>query len=277
MVGVNIRRKPVNNFAGLLLEIGLRYAAPTMRRHCIPAILIFGILYLASHDTICLASDNTSTITTSTQPAKKTARHRLDLTTLFLDEIDTNSATLIFGYTYNLNAKSNLSFALPYQDADTGRTGDSGIGDLIITFSYIPSISLSANPWVPKAVGSGVSLLLPTADSDRMENPDATIVTPFIGFVFPILSDFAVYPSLAYTHSLERTAIGTDVRLVTAEVDMTYVSPHAFWVSYAPAIIRDLEIDDTAVNHRLTIRKKDHPTFRLQPELLRHRPRKLYD
>lgn len=228
-----------------------------MQRRYFSAALLYGMVYLGCHSAICFASGDTmSSATTSDSSVEKTARHRLDLTTLFFDEIDSNSATFLFAYTYNLNANSNVSFALPYQDPDVGRAGDSGIGDLNITFSYTPDIALNASPWVPKKVGSGISVLLPTADSTRMGSPDTTIITPFLGFVFPIQSNIAVYPSIAYTHSLKKTAIGTDIRLITAEIGMFYVTPYDFWISYFPSAIRDLETDDTGVNHRLTIGKQ---------------------
>lgn len=192
---------------------------------------------------------------TTTLPVEDRARHRIDLTALFLDEIEEDTATALFGYTYNLNPRSNLSFALPFEDSDFGREGGSGIGDLNISFSYVPSVSLSAKPWVPRTIGSGLSMLLPTASAD-VGGLDTTIVTPFLGMVFPVGDKFAIYPLLAYAHSLEETNLGTDVRLATAEVGLTYVSDSGFWISYFPAAIHDLETDGTAVNHRWSVGKE---------------------
>ena len=49
--------------------------------------------------------------------------HRVDVTTLFFDDINTESLTLVLGYTRNLSENANLSLSLPYLDEDLENAG----------------------------------------------------------------------------------------------------------------------------------------------------------
>lgn len=226
-------------------------------RACVTAF-VAGFFYLSSSGVNNLAAEELDTTTTHDSPNEEraSARHRLDLTTLFLDEIEENSATVLFGYTYNLTKNSNLNLSLPYIDSNVSGKGGSGIGDLSVAYSFVPFVPISAKPWIPRTVGSGLSILFPTANAEKVGGFDTTVISPFLGLAFPLSNTFAILPSFGYSHSVEETSIGTDVRLATAELGISYVTINGFWINYFPEAIHDLETDNTAINHRLTVGKE---------------------
>jgi hypothetical protein len=85
------------------------------------------------------------------------ARHRIDISAIFLDSVSSDSVNGILGYTYNLTSNSNISAVLPYLDPDLGEGGNSGFGDFLLAYSIVPSARISANPWVPRTIGSGLA------------------------------------------------------------------------------------------------------------------------
>ena len=226
-------------------------------RACILAF-VAGFFYLSSSVVASFAAESPESATTHgvSEEERASARHRFDLTTLFLDEIEQNTATVLFGYTYNLTKNSNLNLSLPYIDSNVSEKGGSGIGDLSVAYSFVPFVAISAKPWIPRTVGSGLSVLFPTGDAEEVGGFDTTVVSPFLGFAFPLSDTFGVLPSVSYSHSLEETAFGTDVRLITAELGLSFVTVNGFWINYFPEAIRDLETDNTAINHRITVGKE---------------------
>lgn len=216
-------------------------------------IAILGALYILPA-TACADSSSPSTEDSQTESVEQSS-HRIDLTTLYVDEFKSNSATLALGYTYNINSNSNLSLSLPYLD-ESANGGDSGAGDLTISYSFVPFVAISAAPWVPRRVGSGLTLVLPTSSSRISSRPDTTIISPFLGFVYPVSSRFSLLPSLGYLYSTSETAFDSDVRLGVAEIGLSYVTPVGFWINYLPEAIHDFEVGNTAYNHRLSIGKE---------------------
>jgi hypothetical protein len=100
-------------------------------------------------------------------------RHRIDLSALYLESEVFDSVIGLFDYAYNLTPKSNIALEFTYLDSDFGRSGGSGVGDSVITYSYEPRVGLSIHPWVPKKVGSGISLVLPTGNvKDGRRRPE---------------------------------------------------------------------------------------------------------
>jgi hypothetical protein len=72
---------------------------------------------------------------------------------------------------------------VPYLDPDVASGGNRGFGDLGIAWSYVPFLSISANPWIPRTVGSGIGVIVPTGDPDDGRSLGAVIVNPFLGLV----------------------------------------------------------------------------------------------
>ena len=183
------------------------------------------------------------------------SRHRIDFTGVFLDAQSSDAINGLLGYTYNLNQRSNISIALPYLDPDLNTGGNSGFGDLITSFSFVPSAQISANPWVPRTVGSGIAVSAPLGDADEGRSLDTWVVFPFLGVVLPFAEQFFFAPQLGYLHSINRTASGSKLRIMTLETGFSYVSLSGFWASYFPKFARDFETDDWSIDHRVGVGK----------------------
>lgn len=186
---------------------------------------------------------------------KSNPRHRIDLTGVFLDAQVNNSVNGLLGYTFSLNERSNLSVTLPYVDPALNTGGDSGFGDLVTSFSFVPSANISANPWVPRTVGSGIAVSAPTGNADEGRGLDTWVVFPFLGVVLPLSERFFFAPQIGYLHSIDTTVSGGKLRMMTIDTGLSFVTLTGFWVSYFPKFARDLETDDWSINHRLGIGK----------------------
>ena len=86
-------------------------------------------------------------------------KHRFDLSAVSVDGSTFDSAYALVAYTYSVSSNSNISLTVPFLDPDLYLRGDTGFGDLLISFSYVPYLKIDANPWVPKTVGSGIDVL----------------------------------------------------------------------------------------------------------------------
>jgi len=204
----------------------------------------------------------------SENSATEEIRHRIDIGAVFLDQISADALHGIVGYTYDLTTNSNFNVTVPYLDPDRDTGGNSGFGDAIFSLSFVPSVRMSANPWVPRTVGTGISVLAPTGNADEGRSLDAWIVTPYLGLVIPLSDRFFLAPQIGYTHSLDTTAADTDLRLAFAEVGFAYVSSKGFWASYFPRFSFDLERDDWAINHRIALGKMVTRKFGLSVDYL---------
>jgi hypothetical protein len=191
----------------------------------------------------------------SESPAAALNRHRIDLSAIYFASDEFDSLIGLFGYAYNITSKSNIAVEVAYLDSNFGRDGGSGIGDSSITYSYEPRVGLSVHPWVPKKVGSGISLVLPTGNTKDSRSLDAVLVNPFIGSVFFLADNFSLQPLLSYSHSMDPIINGKDVRLLTAEVGIVWMGKKELWVAFYPSYVRDFEVNESHVNFSLSVGK----------------------
>jgi hypothetical protein len=191
----------------------------------------------------------------SDNSAAAALRHRIDISAVFLDGISADALNGILGYTYSLTSNTNFNVTVPYLDPDTATGRNSGFGDTAFSLSFVPLVEISANPWVPRTVGTGISVLAPTGNADEGRSLDAWVITPYVGLVIPLTDQFFLAPQLGYVHSLDKTAADVDLRLAFAEFGIAYVSVKGFWASYFPRFAFDLERDDWAIDHRLALGK----------------------
>jgi hypothetical protein len=222
------------------------------RRHQIIGIF-FAAVFCVTFSQSAFADNATDS--ESEESTAEVPRHRIDISAVFLDSVSTDSINGILGYTYNLTGNTNLNITAPYLDPDTATGSNSGFGDTVISLSFVPLVEVSANPWVPRTVGTGISILAPTGNAGDGRSLDAWVITPFLGLVIPLTDQFFLAPQLGYVHSLDTTAAGVDLRLAFAEFGFAYVSNKGFWASYFPRFARDLERDDWAIDHRLSVGK----------------------
>ena len=183
-------------------------------------------------------------------------RNRLDFSLAFLDTLGLDSLHFVFGYTYSLTPNANLSLTLPIVDGDVAERGGYGLGDLELAVSFTPFLKIAANPWVPKTVGTGLVLLLPTGDPNQDRGLGAFVLNPFVGGVLPLSDSFFLLPQVAYSHSFHETSADVDIRLGTVSVGLTFVSFNGFWVGPLVEFVRDFDTDETAVNYDIIVGKE---------------------
>lgn len=224
--------------------------------------ILFTSLCVLANGQDCLAQDEVLN-GSGEDSARDYPRHRINLGALFLDQVSSDSFNGIVGYTYNLTHNANIGVTVPYIDPDTSAAGNSGIGDTIVALSFVPSVRIGANPWVPRTVGTGIAVLAPTGDPDERRSLDSWVVAPYLGLIIPLSEKFFFAPQLGYVHSLDKTAAGTDLRIAFAETGFGFVAFNGFWASYFPNFSFDVESDDWAINHRLAIGKMLSKNFGL--------------
>lgn len=182
------------------------------------------------------------------------SRHRADLSLVFHDGLDANSFSGLFEYTYNLGPRSNLGVLVPYLDSKLDEPGGTGVGDVSLTWSWAPFVSVSAAPWIPRRVGSGISLTLPTGNASDLRGLDATILTPFVGLVVPIgATRFSVFPSFTYSHSMGSVSTGEDLRVGTADLGINWLGEAGWWVTVYCTYIKDFESSKTYLNKAISV------------------------
>ena len=225
-------------------------------------VILFANFCVLAYGQNCLAQDEV-TSQSAADSSNDYPRHRIDLGALFLDEVSSDSFNGTVGYTYNLTHNANIGVTLPYIDPDTSASGNSGIGDTIVALSFVPSVRIGANPWVPRTVGTGIAVLAPTGDADEGRSLDSWVVSPYLGLIVPLTDSFFFAPQIGYVYSLDKTAAGTELRIAFAETGLGFVAFNGFWASYFPSFAFDMETDDWAINHRLAIGKMLSTNFGL--------------
>ena len=206
------------------------------------------MLYLALSLEPCVAQDESEQDSAEIQ-----SRHRLDLTLTYLDSFLDDSLAGSFGYTYSLTTNTNLSGSISYLDSRFDQEGGSGFGDTSLTFSWAPGVPISADPWVPDQIGTGLSIIIATGNPSDGRSLDATVITPFLGLVFPVTESFFLYPSLAYTRSIDHLVTGTDLNIGIADLGIGWVSSKGLWVNVYAALVRDFEIDESYLNTAISV------------------------
>ena len=156
--------------------------------------IVFTSLCALANGQDCLAQDEVLN-GSGEDSARDYPRHRINLGALFLDQVSSDSFNGIVGYTYNLTHNANIGVTVPYIDPDTSAAGNSGIGDTIVALSFVPSVRIGANPWVPRTVGTGIAVLAPTGDPDERRSLDSWVVAPYLGLIIPLSEKFFFAPA----------------------------------------------------------------------------------
>jgi len=87
------------------------------------------------------------------------------------------------------------------------------------------------------------------------------IAMPYLGLVIPMGERFFFAPQVGYVHSFSKTVSGTNYRVLTAETGIAYIAENGFWISYFPQVLRDLESNEWAIDHRLVVGMMFSPRF----------------
>jgi hypothetical protein len=188
---------------------------------------------------------------TRTSPA-----NRVDFTSVFIDNDQSDSFIGLFGYTRNLSSKSNFGIQAKYLDARFGKGGGTGFGDTTLTYSYLPSAKMSVGPWLGRIVGSGISVVLPTGDEREGRGLGSTVITPFLGTLISITDRLSFTPTLLYAYSLNPVITGKDVRVALLDLGLTWVGQSKWWASIYLGYIKDYESSHTSTGGRLSAGKQ---------------------
>ena len=182
--------------------------------------------------------------------------NRLDFTYAAFDSDSLDKLTGFFGYTRSLSPKSNLNLRVAYLESRFGVSGGTGLGDTTLTWSYLPNFELSVGPWVPRIIGSGVLVVLPTGNEKQGRGLGSTIVTPFVGTVIPVTDTFSIAPNLLYAYSIDPIFTGNDVRVGLLDLGLSLVRNSGWWVNFYFGYIYDFETDNTSFGNRLSFGKR---------------------
>jgi len=87
--------------------------------------------------------------------------------------------------------------SISYLDARLDKAGGRGIGDTSFVFSWAPTVPITVGPWVPRKLGSGVAVILPTGKASDARSLDATVLAPFLGLVYPVTESALQFLALA--------------------------------------------------------------------------------
>ena len=181
------------------------------------------------------------------------SRHRLDFSLIYLDSNLDDSLSAEFGYAYSFTAKTNISVAVSYLDSRLDVEGGRGFGDTSLAFSWAPYTPLSVGPWVPRKIGTGIGVVLPTGDAADGRSVDATVITPFLGLVIPVTESLFIYPSMTYMGSVDQTIIGKDLSLGVVDVGAGWVSTSGVFLNAFIAWVKDFEVGETHLNTELSL------------------------
>jgi len=187
-------------------------------------------------------------------------RHRFDFGSELTDASKADSFVGSLGYTWAVRSNMQLNATLRFAaiNAQTREAADvqaSGIGDTLISFSYVPGKKLNAQPWIPSSVGAGAALILPTGDAANGLGLDMYIISPFLVWTVKLAERFVLLPGLRYARSFNLGDLGRPVEGVSAEVGFVWVSKTQLWVGYYPQLVRALINDQWLLNHDLELGK----------------------
>lgn len=210
------------------------------------SIILAGLLWLTAGN--CFAQDDSDSL-----EEPMASRHRLDFSLNYMKAALDDSLGLSLGYAYDLTQKTNISASVTYLDARIDKKGGSGIGDTSLVISWAPSANLSVAPWVPRKIGTGLGVLLPTGDAADGRSLKSTILIPFVGLVFPFNDAFYIYPTFTYFWSADKIVTGKDIKIGVADLGVGWVSARGFWITAYAAIVRDFVADDSHFNNQVSL------------------------
>jgi hypothetical protein len=189
----------------------------------------------------------------STQSAQPSSpRHRVDFGLQMYDAAEGNSVIGALSYSWVPLDHHAFAATLLLVGSDLSNAKGSGVGDTRLQYSWVPSANLTASAWVPKTLGMGFGLIVPTGDAAKGTGADRWVAIPTLGWVFLIGERFSILPSLQYLHSFNERSVGEDISTANLELGLLYVWGSRFWIKYTPSFFRDFQpVDDTNLDHFL--------------------------
>jgi hypothetical protein len=181
-------------------------------------------------------------------------RNRIDFGMEWFDAADGRSLTGFLNYSWVPLSNHSLAATVLLIGSEYSETEGSGVGDLRLQYSFVPSAKLTASPWVPTSLGMGFGLIIPSGDPEKGTGDDRWVAIPTIGWVVAITKGLSFLPTLQYFDTFREGEAGQELSAANLELGFLYVTPSEFWVNYTPSVFRDFEpVDDTNVDHTLII------------------------
>ena len=171
------------------------------------------------------------------------AVNRVDLAVGLVEQPLIDQAVVDSKYTRIIGSHHQITVAMAAIDSDIDTGSGLKAGDLRFGYSYTPKQNLSANPWVPSAVGSGFGLSIPTGDLEDGSGTGSWILAPRLGFVSKLGPGFVISPSFEFLYSFAEETGAPDIRVAGVSAQLLYVNPNAFWLQWTPLYGYDLELD----------------------------------
>jgi hypothetical protein len=187
--------------------------------------------------------------------AAQGASRRFDTEVGLIDAPGADGLSWQFQYTSVLRKKHQLTAVLPLIDPDVSGRIALRSGDLALGYSYSFKHEISANPWVPSNIGTGIGVSLPTGSFSDGTGTGSYVLAPRLGYVAKIGRSFALLPSLEYRRSFAAKDGATDFKAIAGTMPVYYVNPKAFWVSFSPIYLEDLSLRSGAFGYSLAVGK----------------------
>ena len=207
--------------------------------------------------------DGTAAIQESPAVSQADAAHRFDLGVQRLDTPVGDFETTLLGYTRVFRGNMSFSAALTVNFANAfGFTDDVitkerhiGLGDTILIYSFVPGMTVTAQPWVPRSIGFSVLLIVPTGSAEDFLGGDQFVFSPQGGWVLNIGKDFSILPAVSYARSFADGNLASPVHTAAAELGAVWAHDSGWWINYTGEFTRDLELDDWNYNDFFTVGK----------------------
>ena len=183
------------------------------------------------------------------------ATNRFDVGFSHIDQPLIDQTSMEAKFTRIIGSHHHVVILAPLVDSDIDSGKGLRGGDLEIGYSYTPKQKLSANPWVPSDVGTGIGLSIPTGDLDDGTGTGSWRLAPRLGFVSKIGRSLAIAPALKYIFSFAEETGAAETRLLALAAPIIYVGPRAFWIQWTPEYAYNFKVDDGAFGTVLQVGK----------------------
>ncbi len=224
--------------------------------HC-AAVLIFVVLPVAEATANNLEKTNDSSPPNQeegdTSSTEQRATQRLDFGIDFYDSAD--GSIVRGGIDYNWAPLADHSFAatLPVVNSQLTEVDGNGIGDLLLRYNWVPSMTLTADPWIPNSLGIGLGLLVPTGDAARGTGGDQWVLAPSFGIVAKLAKRTNLLPQIQYMKSFAEGELAQGMQAISLSADLIHVFLSKFWVQYTPSVSYDLEAEQYELDNLLVL------------------------
>ena len=122
------------------------------------------------------------------------------------------------------------------------------MGDVLIDYHYDPGARLSARPWIPRNLGLGMAVLLPTGSEEKGTGLGSVVAIPSVGGGWLLSQSFGISGFMEYSHSLGDQR----VRVLSAGIALVYVSERELWARFES---RDLRYDEARERYLRRVRR----------------------